>query len=407
MVHPLVMHSIDKHVGRLLCSLLTVHRKVRDGISPPETIPLPPTRILCIKFTEQGSLLLAYAAIQKAVALVGRDNVHVFVSRECRQLLALIDVLPAANIIEFDMRSLWRVISSLGAGLKAVRDKKIDAAVDLEFFARASAIFAYLSGARIRVGVHRFNAEGPYRGDVFTHRVQYNPHVHAKFFFLGLVNALTSVPRGEHAPPVFEQPLAMDDSPLWQPRETEKAALRATIETRCGHPLRAPAIIFNPKLNDVLPLRRWPPEKYVALGRAIRAAFPQATIIITGLADEQAAAAAMARQIPGAFSLAGETTLSELLTLYHLADVLVTSDSGPAHFSSLTPIHCIILFGPETPALYGPTGPRRTAVTSRLACSPCLQVYNQRTSRCPHAECMDRISVAEIFQLLQQMLSLG
>jgi ADP-heptose:LPS heptosyltransferase len=31
-------------------------------------------------------------------------------------------------------------------------------------------------------------------------------------------------------------------------------------------------------------------------------------------------------------------TLRDLLVLYTLADVLVTNDSGPGHFSSLTPI---------------------------------------------------------------------
>ena len=45
--------------------------------------------------------------------------------------------------------------------------------------------------------------------------------------------------------------------------------------------------------------------------------------------------------------------MRELLTLYTLADVLVTNDSGPAHFASLTPVHTVVLFGPETPLLFG------------------------------------------------------
>jgi len=38
---------------------------------------------------------------------------------------------------------------------------------------------------------------------------------------------------------------------------------------------------------------------------------------------------------------------------YNISAVLVTNDSGPAHFSAITPIRSIVLFGPETPRLYG------------------------------------------------------
>ena len=43
---------------------------------------------------------------------------------------------------------------------------------------------------------------------------------------------------------------------------------------------------------------------------------------------------------------------SDLLVLYMRREILVTNDSGPAHFASLTPIHVASLFGPETPALF-------------------------------------------------------
>ena len=61
-----------------------------------------------------------------------------------------------------------------------------------------------------------------------------------------------------------------------------------------------------------------------------------------------------------AVSFAGQTTLRELLTLYTIADVLVTNDSGPAHFASLTPVHTVVLFGPETPRLFGSLAPATT-----------------------------------------------
>ena len=55
--------------------------------------------------------------------------------------------------------------------LKRIRELQIDAAIDLEFFSRSSAALTYLSGAGSRVGFHTFFGEGPYRGDLMTHRL--------------------------------------------------------------------------------------------------------------------------------------------------------------------------------------------------------------------------------------------
>jgi ADP-heptose:LPS heptosyltransferase len=48
---------------------------------------------------------------------------------------------------------------------------------------------------------------------------------------------------------------------------------------------------------------------------------------------------------------------------------MVTNDSGPGHFSAVTPLRTVVLFGPETPALYGSVG-NSIAITANLACSP-------------------------------------
>ena len=56
-------------------------------------------------------------------------------------------------------------------------------------FTRFTAMIGYLSGAATRVGFHRFHQEGLYTGDLFTHRVQYNPHLHTWQSLTVLVNA--------------------------------------------------------------------------------------------------------------------------------------------------------------------------------------------------------------------------
>jgi ADP-heptose:LPS heptosyltransferase len=96
--------------------------------------------------------------------------------------------------------------------------------------------------------------------------------------------------------------------------------------------------------------------------------------------------------------------LRELLVLYTLADVLVTNDSGPGHFASMTNIHSIVLYGPETPKLFGAISGRFHILYARLACSPCVNVFNHRFSPCKNNLCMQSISVDEVFKMVQKCL---
>jgi hypothetical protein len=272
------------------------------------------------------------------------------------------------------------------------------------------------------VGLHRFTGELPYRGDLMTHRVQYLPHLHISVQYLILVAALFPfdsqstrdarelLAQGRPHPdePLLKVPIgdiranSVGEPPRFVPRPAELERMR----TRVGLPPVAsakgdgahPIVILNPNASDLLPLRKWPAERFQSLAERVLAAYPNALVVLTGAASERAAAEALCRGLgsPRVISVAGETSLPELLTLYSLADVLVTNDSGPGHFASLTPVHAIVLFGPETPRLFGPLAPA-TVIWKELACSPCVSVFNHRLSPCRNNVCMQSITVEEVW----------
>lgn len=91
------------------------------------------------------------------------------------------------------------------------------------------------------------------------------------------------------------------------------------------------------------------------------------------------------------------------MLLYMRSELLVTNDSGPAHFASLTPIHVVTLFGPETPALFGARSANTTALWAGLACSPCVNAYNNRQSPCRDNLCMQAISVDQVFAVVAKI----
>ena len=390
------MILIDRWLGIPLCWLLTC---LRPLFARPLRENAPVRRILFIKLAEQGSTVLAYAALREATRRVGRENVYMLVFDNNRFILDVLGVIPTENVVPLRHQSLFALVRAALSAVGRLRRLEIDAAIDLEFFARSSALLSVLSGAPTRVGFHAYFGEGPYRGNLLTHRVRYNPHLHTTASFSMLVRALDQppedFPRFDFKPDSAEHPL-----PLFQATAEETAGVRTLLAAHTGPPGEVPPLILlNANASDLIPLRRWRLDGYVELAGRLLDAFPEAQIAFTGAPEEAVKAQALVRQVDSArcFSLAGETTLRELLVLYTLADVLVTNDSGPAHFAALTPIHTVTLFGPETPLLFAALTPRNTPLWAGIACSPCVSALNNRQSACRNNVCMSRLTVNQVF----------
>ena len=397
------IRRIDRVMGSALCRSLTAHRRAADrrrGLVPPVR------KVLFLKLIEQGATVLAAPALQLAVDRYGRDNVYFCVFPENRAILDLLDIVPPANVIELRHADLRSFVIDAAAALRRMRREGIDAVIDMEFLTRAPAILGYLSGATTRVGLHRFEEEGPDRGDLLTHRVQYNPYLHTSEAYLQLVQALDADPTQV---PLLKR--AVRDAPLDPPRfaatDEDRARVRALLEVENRGPLAGPVVLLNPNTGDLLPTRMWRTQRFVELGQRILAAHPMITIALTGAPSERDGAEDVRARIGGdrVLCMAGRTSLRDVLVLYTLAEVLVTNDSGPGHFASMTDIDNIVLFGPETPQRFGPLGAHAHVIWAQLACSPCVNVYNHRFSACTDNVCMQEITVDQVFAQVQSCLS--
>jgi ADP-heptose:LPS heptosyltransferase len=397
---------LDSLVGSALCALLTLHRRLTESAADRQAARQPSRRILFLKLIEQGATVLAHDAVQRAAARVGRDNLFFCVFAENRDIVDVMDLVPAENVFVIRSAPLNVFAADALQAIRAVRRAAIDTVVDMEFFARAPALLAYLMGARRRVGLHRFNEEAPYRGDLMTHRVMYNPYLHTARAYRLLVDALDADP--DDLPlakmPVDEPLLPL---PRLAPQPAERRRVQALLDEAAGRPVARPLVLLNPNCRDALPLRRWPTGRFVELGRRILADHPAATLAVTGAPSERAAAEAVCRGIGSSrvVNLAGRTTLRDVFVLYDLADVLVTNDSGPGHFASLTSVESIVMFGPGAPVQFGPIGGRHHVLWAGLACSPCANVYNHRLSSCTNNVCMQAITVDQVYERVAAALA--
>lgn len=393
-----LLRWLDLLVGLPACSLLTVVRRLVD--LGGRTTPTPPRSVVFIKLVEQGSTVLAYSALRRAIDRVGKQNVYFLVFEENRFILDAMEMIEPANVLAIRNRGAFTFIADMVRALATLRRRRVDAAIDLEFFARGSAALAWLSGCATRVGFHASGGEGPYRGDLLTHRLRYNPYLHTADIFRLLVEAL-EMPAGLQLPlaVVPSPPSHAELPPQVSQTDTELVEVSGLIQDALKVGKCSSLILLNPNCSDILPLRRWPESYYVELARQLIARYPHVHVAVTGAPAECSAAEAFVRRVdsPRCFSLAGRTTLRQLLVLYCMAEILVTNDSGPAHFATLTPIDVVTLFGPETPHLFAARSPRNHVFWRSLACSPCVSAFNQRFSSCRDNICMQQISVAEVF----------
>jgi ADP-heptose:LPS heptosyltransferase len=186
-------------------------------------------------------------------------------------------------------------------------------------------------------------------------------------------------------------------SRLWDVLERELPAVRSKR-----------LIAINPNASKLIEIRKWPRERYAELTRRLLDD-PQYVCVITGVASEYEDAAFIKDHVQSdrVLDLTGKTTLRELLELFTMADLLVTNDSGPAHFAALTRIRTVVFFGPETPDLYRPLSDRCTVLYANYACSPCVSAYNQRLSPCTDNRCLTHFSVDHVYATAVAALAEG
>ena len=390
------LQRTDRWVGAPLCALLTLLRRIFGSTGRRGARQVQ--RILFIKFAEQGSTVLAYSAIRRAIEMVGRQNVYFVVFEDNRFILDAMEIIPDGNVITIATRSVFELATGALRAVLQVRKIGIDAVVDMEFLTRFSAILTFTTGAKSRVGFHTFFGDGPYRGDLMTHRLLYNSHLHTSEMFEAMVAALTRdpavLPTFDFTPPV-NQPL-----PRFRPSSSEVAEINALLERENPRIGSAPLMLLNPNASDLLPLRRWSERRYVELARRLLERHPELFIGFTGARSEATANNQLAAEVSSSrvIQLAGKTTLRQLLVLYTRSDILVTNDSGPAHFASMTPIRVVTLFGPEAPALFAARSANATGLWAGIACSPCVNAYNNRQSVCRNNLCMQAITVDDVFK---------
>jgi len=384
-----LMRFVDAFAGVPACAVCSAAIGIKRLFIKPSD--KPGTKLLLIKLSELGANIMLGDMVRTLRATYPREKTWFMAFDESEAILRQMDFVPPENLLLVSTKGLGKFVSSLLRALWRARRAGVDTTIDLEFFSRASTLIALLSGARRRVGIYSYFGEGPYRGALTTHGVKFNPHLHISQM-VAVMAAASAQPYGVLQRLDYIPPPVAPIKDRFTPTDAERATVRALLETHGWRPGER-IILLNANTSDreLIPLRRWPEDRYAELARQLLAQHPDIRILLTGAPKESASIESLETLIasPRCKSVAGKTTLRELFTLYTHSELMVTNDSGPAHFAALTDMAVIVLFGPETPQLWRPLGRRVRVIYRGLGCSPCFSVYNGRRSGCRQNHCMD------------------
>jgi ADP-heptose:LPS heptosyltransferase len=389
--------AFDRLFGVPLCALLSIVDRLlpRRGGGPPRAI-------LVVLLSEAGAAVCVQPMLRALGKRYPDAALYMMVFEKNRGFAELLGLAPTSLITVCD-RSLWTFVSGSWRAIWRLRAARIDTVIDCELFARISAIYSYLCGARLRVGFHRHTQEGLYRGSLINRPVLYNPYTHIALQFLTLAAAIES----ETSP--LGKEFALPERAELAPVEFDATALnRAGERLYADFPaLRARRLVLLHASGGLLPIRAWPLQHFRELAAAL--IDEGCAVGVIGLPDDRELGQSIVKHCasPYCVDLTGYTpTIRDLLLIFHRAALLISNDGGPVHFAALTPVSILVFFGPETPLLYAPLSQRAICLFRRLPCAPCMSAYNHRRTPCDgDNRCLKQISVAEALGAARRLLA--
>jgi len=238
-----------------------------------------------------------------------------------------------------------------------------------------SALIAYLSGARRRIGFDRRNLKEPPARFFYTETLGQIPET-GQIISKNL-QLLTRLGIWE---PAYDFPLAIPEEAIARVRS---ALAELGFRKEKGRKL----IIAN--VGAAWATKRWFPDRWAAFLEKMKAddRFP---LLLWGNKEEKRLAEEIGRM--SGTPLAPFLGVVEVMALLREADLLVSGDTFALQAACALSVPVVGLFGPTNPQRNGPFAQQDAVVHHALPCSSCYR----RT--CSHPECLELIRVEEVVE---------
>jgi len=323
----------------------------------------PVKKILVIKLREIGDIILSTPVLK-----VLNDNTN---SPEITYVLkkglgSLGELLPhVKEVITYDKNSIIDTISLI---LK-LRKRKYDLAVNLHATYR-SALITFLSGAKLRL-VHNHSGK-----DWFT-SVPLNIEEKAKPITLRDLETLN--------------PLKLDK--ITEGQKKTQLLIKSNSLRFLDEELPVNTIGFG--IGASRPVKMWPPEKFIELGRKITQGNYHVAVFCS--AAEHEMGEYISSGIGDKAHLFSGADLVRVAYLIKQLKGFVGNDSGLRHMAAALGINTLTIFGPEDPIEWHPyrESDGHFAIHNRLECINCADYICKKNSH----KCMEDITSEKVYSV--------
>jgi lipopolysaccharide heptosyltransferase II len=386
------MKFMDEFFGPLICLALHIYNGVKKLFHKPSLYPI--NNILLLKFFGMGSILHAGPMLRALKKTYPNATIGILTFEQNKEICELTGFFDRIETVT--TKGIVSLLISIIKNIFTIRKHHYDVVIDLEFFSKSSTIIAYLSGARIRVGYYLIQygiiLKMMWRGNLLTHPVYYNPHKHITEAFLALANAIGADTKD---------------------RGLAKLTIKETDASRIDKILRENNVSANDYFITIninsSPLcleRRWPLNKFAYLVNRLLEN-EKIKIALIGSKEDKPYVNSFLSSLDTKsriLNLAGATGIGEVAALISKSNLIISNDSGPLHIAESMDKPTVSFFGPEIPIRYGPRDHNKHIIFyGDIYCSPCINVYNQKTAPCNGKNiCMDTIDAQQVFEMIKE-----
>lgn len=270
--------------------------------------------------------------------------------------------------------------------LRTVKRRRFDCCLVLERSPRLT-VFPFLAGIPEHSGLDSFGRGFALRRRVLCDRLK--PEVE---LYLDVARELGCEPES----PWLE----------FHPTATDREVAGRLLES-LGLPGEGPLVAVhvgggsNPGME--LAAKRWPPERFAALADRL-VEERGATVLVLGAAkDRPIAGKVLAETKHELVDLVGRLDIGEVAALCGHCSLYIGNDTGVTHLAAAVGAPVVAIYGPSSPVMYKPYGPRTETVWRDAGCNPCFR-FGTFNRECHEIRCIEAVTVDDVWEAAERLL---
>lgn len=329
-------------------------------------------KILIIKPSSLGDIVHSLPFLNSIRSCYPKAEIHWVVAKGFEGLLEGHPMIDKIIVINKDM---WKKISHTGKTLKEVgqlmkslSNEKYDLVIDLQGLLR-SGIITLATRAPVRVG---FSEAREGSRLFYNRKIKGGKDIHAVDRYMKVAGSL----KCDTENIIFPFPLMKNNL-------NEIRNFKASFKDYCV----------------IVPGARWDTKIWNAhnFGK-LTSLLSVKSVVVGSRGDTGIAERVVAESEGKAVSIAGKTSLRELIELMRSAKFVVSNDSGPMHIAAGFKVPVVAIFGPTSPIRTGPYGKGHIIVNSGAECAPCFK------KNCKSMKCMEDVTVDMVYERIMDTL---